>query len=130
MSHIPLEHLSRRERQIMEIVYARGRVSAAEVQEALHEAPGYSAVRSALRLLEKKGLLTHRRDGAKYIFEPKVPGARAGESALRRVIATFFPNAALDAVQTILSDQDLRLDDDEIARIEKMIGEAKKRGAK
>lgn len=127
MREIPLENLSRRERQIMEIVYARGRASAAEVQELLHEAPGYSAVRSALRLLEKKGLLTHRRDGARYIFEPKVPGAHVGESALRRVMATFFPNAALDAVQTILSDKDLRLDDQEIAKIEKLIHDAKKR---
>jgi len=114
----------------MDIVYARGRVSAAEVQELLHDAPGYSAVRSALRLLEKKGLLTHHLEGGRYIFEPKVSGSRAGQSALRRVMATFFQNAAHEAVQTILSDKDLRLDDREIEKIEKMIGDAKRRKRK
>jgi len=130
MDEIPLERLSRRERQIMDIVYARGRVSAAEVQEILHDAPGYSAVRSALRLLEKKGLLTHRLDGARYIFEPKVSGTHAGQSALRRVLATFFQNSAHEAVQTILSDKDLQLDDREIAKIERMIADAKRRTRK
>ena len=114
----------------MEIVYTRGRVSAADVQDALRDAPGYSAVRSALRLLEKRGLLTHQREGAKYIFQAKVPGKHAGQSALRRVMATFFQNSAMEAVQTILSDQDLRLDDREIAKIERMIENAKKRGLK
>jgi predicted transcriptional regulator len=127
MSEVSTEQLSRRERQIMDIVYARGRVSAAEVQEALADAPGYSAVRSALRLLEKKGLLRLGRDGARYIFEAKVAGASVGRSALRRVLATFFGNSAHAAVQTILSDKDLALNDQEIAKIEKLIGEAKKR---
>ena len=102
MRTVSLHLLSRRERQIMEIVYARGRVSAANVQEMLHEAPGYSAVRSALRLLEKKGLLTHQREGAKYVFQAKIPGKHAGQSALRRVMATFFRDSAMEAVQTIL----------------------------
>jgi BlaI family penicillinase repressor len=130
VSGIPTEHLSRRERQIMDIVYARGRLSAADVQEMLHDAPGYSAVRSALRLLEKKGLLTHRCDGGRYIFEPTGSVAQAGQSALRRVLATFFRNSAHEAVQTILSDGDLQLNDREIAKIEKMIGDAKKRRRK
>ena len=114
----------------MEIVYARGRVSAADVQEMLHEAPGYSAVRSALRLLEKRGLLMHQREGAKYIFQAKVPSKHAGQSALRRVMATFFQNSVMQAVQTILSDQDFQLDDREIAEIEGLIENAKKRGLK
>jgi predicted transcriptional regulator len=124
----PLAHLSRRERQIIEIVYARGSISAADVQEALSDAPGYSAVRSALRLLEQKGLLRHRAEGLKYLYEPTLPGKQAGKSALRRVIETFFQNSAGQAVQTLLAGDDLALTDKEIADIEVLIAQAKKKG--
>ena len=126
MREAPLERLSRRERQIMELVYAAGRASAAEVQERLADAPGYSAVRSALRLLEKKGLLVHQREGLKYVFAPKVPGERAKQSALRRVIATFFQDSAAAAVQSLLTDKDLRLSEPEIKEIEKLLKDARR----
>jgi BlaI family transcriptional regulator, penicillinase repressor len=127
MSGAPLDHLSRRERQIMEIIYAVGAASAADVQSKLEDAPGYSAVRSALRLLEKKGLLVHRREGMKYVFEPKVSGVRARQGALRRVVSTFFRNSAVEAVQTLLSDKDLQLSDRELGEIEKLLKEARRR---
>ena len=127
MRDAPLDRLSRRERQIMEIIYAVGSASAADVQSRLADAPGYSAVRSALRLLEKKGLLTHRREGLRYVFEPKMSGKRAKQSALQRVVSTFFQNSALEAVQTLLSDKDLRLSDSELREIEKLVKEARKR---
>ena len=126
MREAPLDRLSRRERQIMEIIYASGSASAADVQEKLADAPGYSAVRSALRLLEKKGLLVHRREGLKYVFEPKVSGQRAKQGALRRVISTFFQNSALEAVQTLLSDKDLKITDAEIQEIEKLLKDARR----
>lgn len=127
MRETPLDRLSRRERQIMEIVYTAGSASAAEVQCRLPDAPGYSAVRSALRLLEQRDLLTHRREGLKYVFAPKVTGKRAKLGALRRVVATFFQNSALEAMQTLLSHADLKLSGPEIARIEKLLEEAKRR---
>jgi predicted transcriptional regulator len=125
-----LAQLSRRERQIIEIVYARGSVSAADVQGALSDAPGYSAVRSALRLLEQKGLLRHRAEGLKYLYEPTLSGEQAGKSALRRVIETFFQNSAGQAVQTLLAGDDLTLTAREIAEIETLIAEAKKKGTR
>ena len=126
MRENPLDQLSRRERQIMEIIYAAGKASAAEVQEKLPDAPGYSAVRSALRLLEKKGLVDHRREGLKYVFAPKVSGERAKQSALRRVISTFFQNSAAEAVQTLLSDKDLQMSEAEMQEIEKLLKDARR----
>ena len=110
----------------MEIIYAAGSASAAEVQGRLADAPGYSAVRSAIRLLEKKGLLTHRREGLKYVFEPKASGAQTKQSALRRVISTFFQNSAVEAVQALLSDRDLQMSDEEFKEIETLLKKAKR----
>ncbi|HSI86514.1 MAG: BlaI/MecI/CopY family transcriptional regulator [Candidatus Methylacidiphilales bacterium] len=128
MSHdAPLDDLSRRERQIMDILYAMGTASAAEVQEKLPDAPGYSAVRSALRLLEKKGLVTHQRDGLKFVFAPSISGKQARETALQRVIATFFRNSAMEAVQSLLSSKDLRITEKEAAEIEELIRKSRER---
>jgi predicted transcriptional regulator len=125
-----LSRLSRRERQIMEIIYSRGSVSAGDVQDALSDAPGYSAVRSALRLLEQKGLLKHRTDGLKYIYEPIVPGDKAGKSALQRVVETFFQNSPARVIQTLLSQKDYSLSEGELAELEKLIAQAKERERK
>src|SRR5579862_7973544 len=93
-------NLSRRERQIMEIVYAQRSASAQHVLEKLPDPPSYSAVRAALRLLEKKGLIRHRRRGLRYFFQPTVPADNARVPALRRMIATFFNNSAASVVAT------------------------------
>lgn len=117
-----MANLSRRERQIMEIVYAKRRVSAADVQKLLGKgAPGYSAVRSALALLEKKGLVAHAREGLKYIFEPIIPRDDARKSVLQGVIKTFFQSSVSAAVQALLSDHELKLSEDELREIESLI---------
>jgi predicted transcriptional regulator len=124
--HASLSNLSRRERQIMEIVYAQGRVSAQEAREKLADPPSYSAVRAALSLLEKKGLLRHAREGMRYYFEPTVPADNARVPALRRVIETFFNNSAESVVATLINGEALKITDAELDRLEKMIKSAKR----
>lgn len=121
-----LSNLSRRERQIMEIVYAQGSVSAQQVQEKLPSPPSYSAVRAAISLLEKKGLLRHVRRGMRYFFEPTVPADNARVPALRRLLETFFNNSAASVVATLLNGDALKVTDEELDRMEKMIRSAKK----
>src|ERR1039458_1019907 len=86
-------HLSRRERQIMDALHQRGHATAAEVQAALPDAPGYSAIRALLRILEDKGHVKHRREGARYVYLPRAKRETARRSALKRVVSTFFPSA-------------------------------------
>src|SRR5438874_7743083 len=92
------EQLSRRERQIMDIVYRRGQATAAEVLAELPDPPGKTAVRTFLRILEDKGHLTHRQEGLAYVYVPSRPRAQAGRSALRRVLQTFFDGSLEKAV--------------------------------
>ncbi|HSN54411.1 MAG TPA: BlaI/MecI/CopY family transcriptional regulator [Candidatus Sulfomarinibacteraceae bacterium] len=120
--------LSRRERQIMEVIYARGRATAAEVRESLPDPPSYSAVRAMLRILEEKGHLSHFSDGPRYVFRPTVPREEARESALRRVVNTFFGGSPENAVAALLELDDDRLDEDALARIAWRIAEARKDG--
>ncbi|GAT32148.1 predicted transcriptional regulator [Terrimicrobium sacchariphilum] len=125
-----LANLSRRERQIMEIIYSRGRASAQEVLESLESPPSYSAVRAALSLLEKKGLLTHSRAGAKYLFEPVVSPEKAKVSVLKRVLEAFFDNSASSVVATLVGSRELAVSDKELARLEKLITDARKERSK
>src|SRR3982751_4137565 len=94
----PEEALSRRERQIMDIVYARGEASAQDVVGDLPDPPGKTAVRTLLRILEEKGHLTHRKQGLMYIYQPSRPRGRAGRSAFQRVLQTFFDGSLEQAV--------------------------------
>ncbi|HSL17511.1 MAG TPA: BlaI/MecI/CopY family transcriptional regulator [Methylomirabilota bacterium] len=120
--------LSRRERQIMEVIYPRGRATAAEVRESLPDPPSYSAVRAMLRILEEKGHLSHSSDGPRYVYRPTVPREEARESALRRVVNTFFGGSPENAVAALLELDDDRLDEDALARIARRIAEARKDG--
>ena len=120
--------LSRRERQIMEIVYARGRVTAAEVRESLPDPPSYSAVRAMLRILEEKGHLSHESDGPRYVFKPTTPRDEASETALRGVIRTFFGGSPEQAVAALLDLDDKALDDEALERIAERIAEARREG--
>src|SRR5579862_6372460 len=113
--------LSRRERQIMEIVYQRGKATAAEVLEGLADPPSYSAVRALLRVLESKGHVRHIRAGAKYVYLPIRPQHRAAQSALRRVLSTFFGGSVERAVATLITDADSRLTDEELTRLSELI---------
>jgi predicted transcriptional regulator len=124
----PLPELSRRERQIMDIVYREGRATVAEVQAALPQAPGYSAVRAMLRVLEEKGHLRHRQDGPRYVYEPTLPRDRARRSALRRMLRTFFDDSPGDAVAALLDLSQKDLTDEELARLSALIQEARGKG--
>ena len=98
----PDRNLSRRERQMMDILYQRGRATAAEIHERLPDPPSYSAVRAKLRVLEEKGHIRHETQAARYIYSPVVAHDRAKESALRHLLATFFDNSAEQAVTALL----------------------------
>jgi predicted transcriptional regulator len=121
-------HLSRRERQIMDVVYARGEAAAGEVHAALPDAPSRTAVRTLLRILEEKGHLKHRQEGLTYIYQPTRPRGRAGRSALRRVLETFFDGSLEKAVAAHLADDAARLSPEELARLAVLINQARKRG--
>jgi predicted transcriptional regulator len=123
-----LEHLSRRERQIMDVLYERGRASAAEVLEAMPDPPSYSAVRAMLRVLEEKGHATHEQDGARYIYAPAVPREAARASALQRLVQTFFGGSAEQAVAALIDMSREELDDEQLRRMSRLIERARKEG--
>lgn len=126
----PLQHdLSRRERQIMDVLYARGRATAAEVQAALPEPPSYSAVRAMLRILEEKGHVRHEQDGPRYIYRPTVARESAKRSALRHVLKTFFDGSTEQAISALLDDSSTRLSDAELNRLARLIDKARRTGA-
>ena len=120
--------LSRRERQIMEIVYGLGSATAADVLESLPDPPGYSAVRAMMRILEEKGHLTHRHDGPRYVYSPVVPRAAARQSALKQLVKTFFDGSATQAVAALLDMSEARLSADEADQLASMIEKAKREG--
>ena len=120
--------LSRRERQIMEIVYRNGSSTAAEVHAELPDAPTYSAVRALLRILEEKGHLRHRQDGQRYVYSATVPRDRARRSALQRVVGTFFGGSVTDAVAALLDLEPGTLDEQELERLSALVAEAKQKG--
>lgn len=120
----PPETLSRRERQIMDVLYARGSATAAEVREALPDPPSYSAVRALLRILEDKGHARHEQDGARYVYFPMVSHDRARRSALRRLVATFFGGSAAQAAAALIGSESLSRE--ELARLSSLINRAKR----
>ena len=120
--------LTRRERQIMDVIYARGRATAQEVQEGIPDAPGYSAVRALLRLLEEKGHVLHEQDGPRYVYVPTTPRTAAARSALDRVVSTFFEGSVEQTVATLLDARSRDISDDELARLARLIEEARKEG--
>ena len=121
-------HLSRRERQIMDIIYRRGQASAAEVLGEMEDAPSYSAVRAFLRILEEKGHLKHRKEGARYVFLPTQPRRQAARSALQRVLRTFFDGSTEKAVAALITMADADLSPAELDRLAALIREARKEG--
>jgi len=121
-------HLSRRERQIMDVIYQRGQATAAEVQENMPDPPGYSAVRAMLRLLEEKGYLLHEQDGPRYIFKPTLAREKARKSALKQMLETFFDGSTEQAMAALLNLSKSKLSDEELDRISQMISTAKKEG--
>ena len=120
--------LSRRERQIIDILYAQGRATAAEVQTALPDPPSYSAVRAMLRILEEKGHVRHEQDGPRYIYWPIVPRDAARRTELQHVLRTFFGGSTESAVAALLDLRQGELSADERRRLKQLIDDAAKEG--
>lgn len=128
MPRQPHLDLSRRERQIIDILYSRGRATAAEVQAALPDPPTYSAVRAMLRILEDKGHVRHQQDGPRYVYLPTVARDNASRSALRHMLQTFFDGSAEQAISALLDDSSSRLSGAELDRLARLIDEARRTG--
>ncbi len=121
-------NLSKRERQIMDILYRQGQASAAEVQANLPDPPSYSAVRATLRILEEKGHVQHHQDGPRYVFRPAVARDKATRSAIRHLVRTFFNGSAEQAVTTLLDESTSKLTPEELDRLAGLIDEARSKG--
>jgi predicted transcriptional regulator len=122
-------NLSRRERQIMDILYQRGRATGAEIHAALPDRPSYSAVRAKLRVLEEKGHVRHEAEMLRYVYVPTMPRDNARRSALRHMISTFFDGSVEQAVAALLDLSAARLSKEDLDRISALIDEAKKETA-
>jgi predicted transcriptional regulator len=123
-----LMSLSRRERQIMDVLYKRGKASAAEVREAMEDAPSYSAVRAMLRVLEEKGHVRHQAEGLKYVYVPAVNREKAKRSAVKHLLDTFFSDSPDQVVAALLDVSSRRLTSEELDRMAEMIEKAKREG--
>ena len=120
--------LSRRERQILEILYQRGRASAGEVRAAMANPPSYSAVRAMLRVLEDKGHVKHQAEGLKYVYLPVVARDKAKRSAMKHLLETFFHDEPEQAVAALLDVASRRLTPEELDRMAEMIDKARREG--
>lgn len=120
--------LSRRERQIMDVIYQKGRATAAEVLEQMPDPPSYSAVRAMLRVLEEKGIVKHKQLGPRYVFVPTASRESAQRSALRHLLSTFFEGSREKMVAALLSDPPASLPEGELDRLAELIAQAKKEG--
>jgi len=130
MAKSPHVTLTRRERQIMDVLYRRGRATAAEVMEDLTGEPNYSTVRTQLRVLEDKGHVRHEEEGPRYVYAPAVPRQAARKSALKHLVDTFFDGSVEQVVAAVLGGEAARLSEDDLKRIAEMVNKARKDGAR
>src|SRR3954469_240107 len=126
----PQHGLARRERQIMDILYRRGRATASEVMADLSGNPSYSTVRTQLRVLEEKGHVRHEEEGLRYVYSPAVPRHAARRSALRHLVETFFDGSAEKTVAALLGSEGARMSDEELDRIAELVEKARKEGGR
>jgi predicted transcriptional regulator len=117
--------LTKRERQIMDVLYRLGRATAMEVMDRLDGSPAYSTVRTQLRVLERKGHVRHYEEGLRYVYVPTVPRHSARRSALRHLVDTFFEGSTAKAVAALLGGEGSRVSDDDLARIEDLVKNAR-----
>ena len=117
--------LSRRERQVVEILHRRGEATASEILDDLPDPPTYSAVRSVLRILGEKGLIRHREDGPRYVYFPAQEPETAREKALAHVVETYFAGSPEQAVTALLRMSDVKMSDPEVARLRNIIRQAR-----
>jgi len=122
------ETLSRREREMMNIIFRSGKATATEVMEGMSDPPSYSAVRATLRVLEQKGHLKHQHDGTRYVYTPTVNMDKARKSALDQLLTTFFDGSAASVVATLLESSKDDMTADELDRLSTMIRNARKEG--
>ena len=120
--------LTRRERQIMDVLYRRSRATAAEVMADLPGDPHYSTVRTQLRILEEKGHVRHEEVGLRYVYAPAVPRHAARRTALKHLVDTFFDGSAAQVVAALLGNEATRLTDEDLSRIGDLVARAKKGG--
>jgi BlaI family penicillinase repressor len=118
-------HLSKRERQIMDVLYRLERATAADVRAGMPDPPSYSAVRTLLRILEDKGHVRHEQDGVRYVYVPKIGPAKAQRSALKHMIDTFFGGSASRGMAALF---ELSGGEEDLRRLQQMIDEARKKG--
>ena len=121
----PPPPLSRRERQIMDLVYRAGRATAAEIHRGLPDPPTYTAVRGLLRVLMEKGHLKHEQDGRRYVYIPSTPRRAAGASSLAHVVRTFFAGSPVDAMAALLGSERERISDEELERLAALVAKAR-----
>jgi len=121
----PHSLLSKRERQIMDALYRLGRATAAEIMAEVPGAPGYSTVRTQLRVLETKGHVRHEEEGLRYIYQPTLPRHAARKSALRHLVDTFFDGSSAKAVAALLGGEASRVSDEDLLRIAELVKDAR-----
>jgi predicted transcriptional regulator len=122
--------LTRRERQIMDVLFRLGRVTASQVMQELPGGPSYSTVRTQLRVLEAKGHVRHEEEGPRYVYMPAVPRHAARKSALRHLVNTFFDGSTEKVVAALLGGEGTRLSDDELKRVADLVAKARKEGSR
>ena len=126
MANSESNQLSRRERQIMDALYHLNEASVADVRKNMPDPPGYTAVRTMLKILEEKGFVVHREDGRRYVYKPKASAKRVGKSALKRVVDVFFGGSLENALAAHLSDSKATLSPQEVERLRILIEEAQR----
>ena len=123
-----LQELSKRERQIMDVLYQMGEATVGEVLERIPEPPSYSAVRATLRVLEEKGHVQHKQDGPRYVYLPTVPQDKAQNAALSHLLGTFFGGSVEAAVMALVQMDETKLSGNELDRLAERIREAEREG--
>ncbi len=126
----PIQHLSRRERQIMDLIYELSEASAKDIEQRLADPPSYSAIRATLNKLERKGVLKHREQDLKYVYYPTIDAEEARESAMKRVLKTFFEGSASMAMSKLLDVSIEHVSESELAQLQELIEQARQDKAK
>ena len=120
-----IDNLSRRERQVMDILYARGEATAVEIHAAIADPPGFSATRALIRTLEEKGHIRHAEQGLRYVYFPSVPAEKVKTSALKHLLTTFFKGSPTELMAAMLDDSDAKISDAELEALESLIRKAR-----
>ena len=124
MANRTLDQLSKRERQIVELMYGMKKGSVTDVQNAIYNAPGYSAVRTTLNILVRKGFLEYRKSGRKYLYSPTVPKEKAGRLAIKNLLQTYFNNSLEEAVSGLINANGRKLSDRDYAQLMNLVRKA------